>query len=194
MGKIAMPTNDEIISAMDRDRAMQIWEQTKEKYPIMKSAPVDFVYNPTGVERPGNAGIETYPVGETYRPPNVPLNRVGIGVWSSQGVNPQDIVGDYLSHHLIYNDPKFSELYKQFQTSTTPEGQAFLQELYREATQNRASKEQRPYDEWLQVSGWPQYLRGYVSQQFNPDELSKIYSPEQIKAMDEMKKLLGLSK
>ena len=184
--------NDAVMGAMDKSRAMETWRQTVEAHPFMKD--VEFSYNPPGVQRPGDAGIETYPVGETERPTGLPLNKVGIGAWSSQGLTPEGLVGDYLTHHMIYNDPKLSELYKQFQSATAanPQGQEFMKELYREATQDRAMKEDRPYDKWLQSSGWPQYLRGYVSKQFNPADYAKVYSPEQIKIMDQMRQAVGL--
>ena len=184
--------NQAVMGAMDKDRAMETWRQTVEAHPFMKD--VQFFYNPPGVQRTGDAGLETYPVGEEDRPTGLPMDKVGIGVWSSQGLSPEGFVGDYLTHHMIYNDPKMAEMYKQFQTATGayPAGQDFLKELYREATQDRALKENRPYEQWLEQSGWPQYLRGYVSKQFNPSDYAKVYSPEQIKIMDQMRQALGL--
>ena len=187
---MAEVNNDDVMSAMDRDRAMNIWKKTVESYPVMKD--VDFSYKPAGVVQPEGAGIETYGVKETDRPTHLPLGKVGIGAWSSQDLTPEGLVGDYLSHHLVYNDPRISEMYKQFQAQTmaNPQGLEFLKELYREATEDRG--ERRPYNEWLEVSGWPQYLRGYVSRQFTPENYSKVYSPEQIKLMDQMRQMVGL--
>jgi hypothetical protein len=186
---MAEVNNDEIMSALDKDRAMDIWRKTVESYPVMKD--VDFSYKPSGVEQPEGAGIETYGVQETYRPAHLPLGKVGIGAWSSKGLDAEGLVGDYLSHHLVYNDPKIAEMYKQFQTQTmaNPQSQDFLKELYRES---QDFGEKRPYEQWLQVSGWPQYLRGYVSRQFTPENYSKVYSPEQIKLMDQMRQMVGL--
>lgn len=175
------PTNKDVTGQM-------IWEKAKTQYPILSKVPMDFKYQPEGVKAGSNM-MESYPAGETERPANFPLNRYGLAVFSPQ-TKPEDILGDVVSHYMVSSDPHVQQAYQKFQAlSQTPQAQAILQNLYQEA---KTQGETRPYEQWLPMSGLPNYFRGYVVNQWAPEEIAKSYTPEQRQILDQVKQYIGM--
>lgn len=175
------PNNKDVMGQM-------IWEKAKTQYPILSKVPMDFKFQPEGVKAGSNM-MESYPAGETERPAGFPLDRYGLAVFDPK-TTPQDILGDVVSHYMVNTDPQVKQAYQQFQASTqTPQAQAILQNLYAEA---KTQGETRPYEEWLPMSGLPNYFRGYVVNQWSPEEIQKSYTPEQRKFLDAVKQYIGM--
>jgi len=165
-----------------------ILNRTKQEYPYLKDKNINVVVNP---DSKIGGKLEFYDeketgTGDTPRPQGIPLGQVGIEI-KDPNVRPIDVLGDYVSHYAVYNDPKLKPLYDKF-IKTIPEEQQ--RDRYNYAVENFG--EDRPYEDWKEMSGDPGMLRGYVFDQFPKDELDKIYSPEQIELLDKIKKYLGI--
>ena len=188
-----MVDDNELRATMEKDMGEKLWQTTREKYPILQQYEFNYAYKPEGVEPPG--GMEFYPPEETDRPKQFPLGKPGVAVFDYR-TTPEDIYGDIATHYLVKKDPKLIEMYNQFKSGMGPQSQEFLRELYREATDPnsglRGQVETRPYEQWLDVSGMDQYLRGYLANQFNPNDFSKVYTPQQLQVLQQMKQYLGL--
>lgn len=99
------------------------------------------------------------------------------------------IFGDML-HHAPTFIPEFSNQRQQFQCSFTPEQADFNRRKYREL--QNSGREARPFDQWMDKSGLDAYIRGYLAPDA-ADEWRKagVYTPEQIKILEGMKRSLG---
>ena len=167
-----------------------ILSQAEEQFPYLKGKNINVVVNP---ESKIGGKLEFYNedepgFGDTPRPEGIPMGQVGLEI-RDPNVRPIDVLGDYVSHYAVYNDPKLKPLYDEF-IKTIPERQQ--RDRYNYAVENFG--EDRPYEDWKEMSGDPGMLRGYVFDQFPKDELNKIYSPEQIKLLDQIKDYLGIEK
>ena len=156
-------------------------------YPYLKDKPFDFLYTPNP-----NADVylETYNPEETGpptapRPKELPLGRYGIQVFKPN-TRPIDVLGDYVSHAGVKEDPTLSKLYEEFK-SATPD--AVMKARYKEHQQ---FGEKRPYSAWLEMTGYPELFRGYTFDQFGPNS-ERIYSPEQLKVLNKVKQYVGIS-
>jgi hypothetical protein len=163
------------------------FEQIVKTYPYLAGKPIDFIYTPVSGE---TRMLETYPPGEpgskeSPRPKALPIGRYGIQVFSKD-TRPIDVLADYVSHSAVYSDPVLKNLYQQFKSSV-PE--SVMRERY--DVHKKQYGETRPYKDWLEIAGMPEYFRGYTFNQWeNPESL---YSPEQLKILDKVKNYLGIS-
>lgn len=158
-----------------------------KQYPYLAGKPVDFLYTPNP-----NADVylETYGRTETGppdapRPKELPLGRYGIQVFKPN-TRPIDILGDYVSHGGVNDDPVLAKLYADFK-SATPD--AVMKERYKE---HQSFGEKRPYSKWLEMTGYPELFRGYTFDQFGPDS-ARMYSPAQLKVLNQVKQYVGIA-
>lgn len=177
---------------MDDDYSLQqlqaagFMNKAVEKYPYLKDKGIDFIYTP-------NAGagrmLEFWPPDEqgdpsSPRPKELPIGRSGVQAFKS-GVSPEDVLGDYVSHYGVTKDPQLAQLYQQFQASVPD---SVMRQRYAYHVQNLGEK--RPYDQWLKQTGMPEYFRGYTFNQWQ--DAQKMYSPDQLKILDQVKAYLGI--
>jgi hypothetical protein len=158
-----------------------------KQYPYLVGKPVDFLYTPNP-----NADVylETYGRTETGppnapRPKELPMGRYGIQVFKPT-TRPIDILGDYVSHAGVTDDPVLAKLYADFK-SVTPD--AVMKERYKE---HQSFGEKRPYSKWLEMTGYPELFRGYTFDQFGPNSAS-MYSPEQLRVLNQVKQYVGIA-
>ena len=118
---------------------------------------------------------------EHPRPREFPLGGLGLEVYDPKAT-PMDLMGDVTSHFLINNDPTVKQTYQDFITSMTPDQHRMLNEQYQYHQQNLG--EQRPFEEWKEMTGLPAWLRGYAFRQWEHPE--EMYTPEQMQAFDKM--------
>ena len=97
----------------------------------------------------------------------------------------EDVAGDIVSHHLVKQDPAMKSLYAQFtKTFDDPKVKARLVEDYNWSRKNEGEK--RPFTDWLQATRIPDYLRGYVFNQWPQKAKEQMYTPEQRQILDRM--------
>ena len=162
--------------------------KAEEQFPYLKGKNINVVVNPNSKI---GGKLEFYNeeeegAGDTPRPKEIPLGQIGIEVRDTN-IRPIDVLGDYVSHYAVYNDPKLKPLYNQF-IKTIPERQQ--RERYNYAVNNFG--EDRPYKVWKEMAGDPGMFRGYVFDQFPKEEFDKIYSPDQIALLNKVKEYLGI--
>ena len=158
-----------------------------KQYPYLVGKPIDFLYTPNP-----NADVylETYDPEETgpphaRRPKELPMGRYGIQVFKPT-TRPIDILGDYVSHAGVNEDPILKKLYADFK-SATPD--AVMKARYKE---HQSFGEKRPYSKWLERTGYPELFRGYTFDQFGSDS-ARMYSPEQLNILNKVKQYVGIS-
>jgi hypothetical protein len=165
------------------------FEQALQQYPILRD------FGVVGGYGKGPGYMEFWPPGEgggpnTPRPDYLPMDKPGVEVRSSDA-RPIDVLGDVVSHHMVYEDPTIKQHYQDFKDSLTPDQMDRLQRQYNHAVQN--SGEDRSYEEWADRSGIPGYFRGYAFKQW-PDDFNQIaYTPEQRQKFDQMMSYLTKS-
>lgn len=165
--------------------------QAKQQFPYLQDKQFDYVENFTDNKdagflefwQPGDPGSEQF-----KRPENLNMDKVGIEVRNPE-TRPIDILGDYVSHYGVENEPRLKELYRQFESSI-PQG--MLEERYQYEKEKYG--EDRPFEQWKEMSGLPGLFRGYTFDQYSKEDIDRIYSPEQIKILDQVKDYLGISK
>lgn len=167
-----------------------ILKQAIEQYPILANLNLSHVTTPMpGDDRmlefwpPGEPGDSQFP-----RPSELPTNGIGLQ-FISPDTTPKDVAADVVSHYLVNADPTLSAEYKKFSDSfNTPAGQDRLRQDYSYARANEG--ERRPMNEWAKTTRIPDYLRGYTFQQWPEKSYSQMYTPDQIKIMDQIKAYL----
>lgn len=195
MSQQAAPTNEEY--------AKSLWDKTTQQYPMLKGKDIPFIYNPQG----GAGYLETWAKGEsggtTKRPSQFPLDKYGIEV-RSPDTGPREILGDYLSHIASKVDektgkpeePEFYKMYKDFEkTMDTPEMKKRLEADYKyeKKEQEKLKKEGKPYldlgtkEHYIKENRIPAYMRGYVTDQWEPEWNEQWVSPKQKPILDAMK-------
>ena len=157
--------------------------------PSMQSLPMSM--------EPGRRGmLETWPAGEVgggltgKRPGGIPLETEGVSVHGN--LRPMDVLGDVTSHMMTnpksaYYKPELDALYRQFTASLDP---AMQNERYQYARKHFG--ETRPFEQWAEMSGYPGMMRGYVFDQWPKEEFPRMYTPEQMQMLDQIKQLLGI--
>ena len=161
-----------------------MFEKAQKEYPYLSGKDIAFSYTPKKDDRK----LEFYGPEETERPKNIPSGKVGIEVFNPK-VSPLDILGDYVSHYAVQNDPRLKELYAQFQSQLNPD-----EMLKRYQYHQQHLGEQRPYSEWLKLVGSPEVFRGYTFNQWPSEFSQKYYTPEQIKTLNEVRSYLGIKR
>ena len=63
-----------------------------------------------------------------------------------------------------------------------------MQERYQYHTQNLG--ENRPYEQWMQMTGLPEMFRGYTFNQWQ--DAAKMYTPEQLQTLNAVRSYLGI--
>jgi hypothetical protein len=174
-----MPTSDEVMGQM-------LLQNAKKEFPYLAKQDFGFAYTPNLQEErllefyaPNEPGAP-----ESPRPTSLPLGKPGVQVFSTK-VRPIDVLGDYVSHYGVQNDPRLAELYKQFASSLSPQN---MQERYQYHQQNFGEK--RPYQDWYQQTGLPEMFRGYTFNQW--DDAKSMYTPQQLKVLDQVRQYLGI--
>ena len=113
------------------------------------------------------------------------MGQMGVEVRDPK-TRPEDVAADIVSHHMIDSDPQVSQSYRKLLMSMRPWQQQKLTQQYDYA--KRYYKEDRPFKVWAERTGEPGWLRGYLFGQWkNPEEM---YTPEQIKMLDQLKAYL----
>ena len=173
-----MPNDDEVLGQMMFDKA-------KKDYPYLADKDISFAYTPQG----GDRKLEFYAPDEpgspeSPRPTQLPMGRAGVQVFNPQ-VSPLDILGDYVSHHGVEQDPKLQALYQQFSGQLDPE---MMKRRYQYHQQNLG--ETRPYEQWHKSTGLPEMFRGYTFNQW--DNAKEMYTPQQLQVLDQVRKYLGI--
>jgi hypothetical protein len=182
-----MPNQDEMLNTIENDRGSRLLDIARQEYPYLQDKQIDFLYSPN--KREGY--LEFYPPEETGspdypRPKELPMGRVGIEVFNPK-TRPIDVLGDYVSHYGVNVDPQLKDYYSRFQQMVPVET---MQKRYQE--HQKLFGEQRPYQEWYEVAGFPEYFRGYVFDQFPREVSQRQYTPEQLRYLDEVRKYLGI--
>jgi len=173
-----------MLDTVAQDRGARLFDITKEQYPYLKDKDVGYKYSPDPKS--------PYKL-EFYQQDDIPDWAKGkstaIEVFHPQ-TTPQDLYGDYISHYAVNTDPKLQQMYQQFQKGITPQGKKFIAELVDEAKRGGEKNTETP--EYMQRVVIPQYLRGYLVNQFEPKDFSQAYSPQQIQLLKQMKQYLGI--
>jgi len=173
------------------DKGNQLFQQAQKEYPYLANKDIAFKYSPNPADE---RMLEFYHPEETERPQYMPAGKVGIEVFSPKA-SPLDILADYVSHYAVGTnaqgqpiDPKLQALYQQFQNQLSP---ATLPDRYYYHVKNLG--ETRPYEQWLESTGLPELFRGYTFKQFGPEEeAKKMYTPEQLKTLDQVRSYLNV--
>jgi len=186
-----MATESVVPPVQDNDvMGQMMFQKAQQQYPYLADKEIPFVYTP--VEGSKNL-LEVWKQGEEgepgyLRPPQIPLNQTGLQVFTPEGGTPLNILGDYVSHYAVENDPKLAALYQQFQNSLSPE---FMQDRYKYHQENLG--EDRPYEKWYQMTGLPEIFRGYTFNQFgSPEEGKQMYNAQQLQILDQVRNYLGI--
>jgi len=169
-----------------------ILQQAISQYPYLAGKNISYVRSPDESSdgrllemwAPNDAGWDWK--GKRYdRPKNLPLDSHGVEIFSDK-VRPIDILGDYVSHHAINKDENLKSLYSKFIDATPPE-------MMRQRYDYHKTKlgEDREYTPWLRETGLPELFRGYTFNQFG-DNPERIYNPEQLKVLNQVKSYLGV--
>lgn len=175
-----------VLDTIANQKGANLWQQAQEQYPYLANKDVAYLYTPSKEQR----YLEFYSPEETGspeepRPAQLPIGKVGIQVFNPQ-TRPIDILGDYVSHYGVQQDPKLQQYYQQFAQQLDP---AVMQERYQWHQQNAG--EQRPYQQWYESSGLPEVFRGYTFDQWGP-EGKNFYTPEQLQILNQVRNYLGV--
>jgi hypothetical protein len=168
-------------TVFDTDALMQ---RTIQQYPILGKyqGQLAATYTPNT----GMPNLETWPPGETgtgppgrYRPTALPPDKYGAEIYDTN-VDPMMLMGDYTTHALRFIDPNVKNAYAVFQQMwmANPASQGKMQEDYQWARKNEG--EDRPFGQWLEMSGMPGYFRGYLFQQAPRWWQKRYYTPQMI--------------
>lgn len=128
---------------------------------------------------PDEPGDKQYP-----RPPGLPMGQPGVQTISPD-VTENDIAADVVSHWAVNQDPELKRLYGQFSdTFQAPDRQPRLREDYAWSRANEG--EQRPFGDWLKTTRIPDYMRGYMFQQWPLKTRQQAFTPGQRNILDNM--------
>ena len=169
----------------------RLWQIAQARYPVLKRAGIQYMYQPKDVPRAGK--LEFYPAGESLRPSGMDINQPGVAVFDPR-TRPIDLLGDYVSHMGRMSDPVLKQHYDAFVSGLTDRQKQKLVADY-EYAKTEASKnggEVMPFEQWVQMDRLPAFYRGYVFDQWPADFTSQLYSPEQLKQLDEIRPYLNL--
>jgi hypothetical protein len=138
--------------------------------------------------------LEFWPPNETGdrqfpRPSDLPIGQPGVQV-ISPNTTENDIAADVVSHWAVKQDPELKRLYQQF--SGTFQDPAMQQRLHRDYDWSRQNEgEARPFEQWQTMTRIPDYLRGYMFQQWPLKARQQAYTPDQRTLLDNMLVALG---
>ena len=186
-----MPDNQEVIQAISekppildtiaQQQGEGLLGVAQQQFPYLQGKDIAYKFSP----QPNSEYML-----ESYKGDDLPDwakgRQAAIEVFNPK-TSPLDILGDYVSHYGVEADPKLQQLYQQFQGQLDPQ---LMQERYQYHTANLG--ENRPYEQWMQMTGLPEMFRGYTFNQWTPEESKEIYSPQQIKTLDAVRNYLGI--
>jgi hypothetical protein len=198
-----------ILDTIKSDQGGKLFETAQKEYPYLAGKDVAYIYTPNKDRR----YLEFYSPEETGtpeapRPSQLPMGKVGIQVFNPQ-TRPIDILGDYVSHYAVKQDPQLMEMYQQFSQNIPQET---YQKRLNETIQNLQEEIQSTSDpkqkqmlmqelqsvqskpkEWWERAGLPEYFRGYPFKQWGTDEQAKaMYTPQLLETLDKVRSYLGV--
>ena len=161
-----------------------VFQQALKQYPIVQGLGLSFQHTP----RQGDNQLEFWTPGEPGtadqpRPQSIPLDKPGVEVYSDK-VQPDDILGDVITHYLRNSDPVVKGAYDSFVSSMTADQKSILQQQYNYSKENEG--ETRPFEQWAQADGIPAWVRGYAVNQWPKEFTDKVLKPEQKQLLDNM--------
>ncbi len=162
-----------------------LYEQAKKKYPIL--ADTDYVIVNSKSDGSGRK-LEHFPPNEPgskefARPDNIPIKKYGLQILGV--VNEDDIAGDIISHNLVKSDPKLKSQYDKFKSAVP---MSAMRGRYKFHVENNGEK--RPFSKWLQMTGYPELMRGYVFNQFGfktDDSARQFYGDKVFSILSDIK-------
>lgn len=155
-----------------------IADQAYAQYPKLRKYGFQFMDSRNHPDA-GSRLLETYPADEEDNPlPGRPTIQQ-----FSPDLTPKDFLGETL-HILPKVDPQVGQMRQQFIDSMTPQQMQQLQEQYKYSKDNYG--EERPFDQWKDMTGLDAWFRGHISGQWPAD----LYTPEQIQMFDGLQQYL----
>lgn len=181
-----MPQGEGLLRYAAAPRTPDLLEQARSMYPALSKYPTLFKMSPGAQDfMLEHWGPDTADNGLGYaRPQEFPSDQYGVEVYSDK-TTPRDVAADIVSHRLVNEDPVTKKIYGDFTGSLTDNQRRHLQEQYTWAQKNEG--ENRPYDQWEQVTGLPAAFRGLLFEQWPKEFNDQFYTPEQrqkFKALD----------
>ena len=150
-----------------------LYEQAQQMYPRLDKS---LAYRESfGSGKPSSGGLEYYGEGE---PDSFDSSRAAVEVFD-QRTRPQDVAADIVSHHMVDTDPQVGMAYNKLIGSMSLVQQQKLQDQYKYSQKNFG--EQRSFNDWARMSGYPAWLRGGAFDQWKNSE--KMYTPMQMEIL-----------
>jgi hypothetical protein len=133
---------------------------------------------------PNELGDRQFP-----RPSGLPMGEPGIQTIAPD-VSENDIAADVVSHWAVQQDPELARLYGQFSnTFQAPAMQPRLNQDYQWSQQNEG--ERRSFQDWLTATRIPDYMRGYMFNQWPLQARQGAFTPQQKQILDNMAVAIG---
>jgi hypothetical protein len=168
-----------VLDTIKADQGSKLLERAQQEYPYLAGKDIAYKYSP---QKDPEYKLEFYQGGDL--PDWAKGRKTAIEVFNPK-TTPLDVLGDYVSHYGVQQDPQLQAYYQQFQNLLDP---AAMQQRYQYHTQNL--REERPYEQWAKMTGVPEMFRGYT---FNQWENAKdMYTPQQLQVLDQVRKYLGV--
>ena len=162
-----------------------VYDAAVEMYPILEDYPYTVVETP---DKNSPYYLEHFPPEETGspeypRPDGIPIDEYGLQIFKD--VKPEDVAGDIISHHLVNTDEILSKKYQRFKDVVPLETMVSRYNYHKENL-----GEEGNFNDWVERTGYPELLRGYVFNQFDEETKNKMYTPEQIEVLDDIKEYI----
>ena len=177
-----------------KKKGLDVLAKAEEEFPLLRKMREngDLQYDIAQTPKGKDDGILEFYAGdetgskEHPRPKNWKNGVPGVQLRNLDSIKPSDVMGDVVSHHLIHTDPVIKDIYAKFKDSITPRQEEILQEKYEYAKKN--FNEDRPFGEWLEISGMPGHFRAYPFRQWGDDiqRYNAQYTADQMKMLDKM--------
>jgi len=168
-----------VLDTISADKGAKLLEVAQKEYPYLANKDIAYKYSQT----PGEQRMLEFYKGDDL-PDWAKGKQVAIEVFNPKAT-PLDVLGDYASHYGVQADPQLKALYAQFAGQLDPN---MMQERYQYHTQNLG--ENRPYEQWMQMTGLPEMFRGYTFNQWQ--DAAKMYTPEQLQTLNAVRSYLGI--
>jgi len=168
-----------VLDTISSDKGAKLLETAQKEYPYLAGKDIAYKYSP---QQNPEYMLEFYKGGDL--PEWAKGKQTAIEVFNPK-TTPLDILGDYASHYGVDTDPQLKALYAQFAGQLDPKA---MQERYQYHTQNLG--ENRPYEQWMQMTGLPEMFRGYTFNQWQ--DAAKMYTPEQLQTLNAVRSYLGI--
>ncbi len=168
-----------------RPNSKSVYDAAVEMYPILEEYPYTVVETP---DKNSPYYLEHFSPEETDspeypRPDGIPIDEYGLQIFKD--VKPEDVAGDIISHHLVNADEILSKKYQRFKDVVPLETMVSRYNYHKENL-----GEERNFNDWVERTGYPELFRGYVFNQFDEKTKNKIYTPEQIEVLDDIKEYI----